>query len=365
MKLYQKILAVCLTAAAAFSTQAAQLAGKNVLLIQGFLPQHLIVNPTDNGKAASDNYWKTFDASFKNSGNSNVLHFPSHKRIEGAGGIASIVADQLKTILATGYCDNQCVIITHSTGDLVMRYMLANKNSLLGTTLANRFKVAALIDMAGAGGGTELASFGVDVINGVNHGADILEALLNWAGFNFQLGINPGVMYNLQPSVARNTAVSSIPAIPRLRIASSGDEIYGFVTHAIIKGGDDSVVPLHSSCGAIYANAYDSCMKDLRIDGRVTSVSAAPSSTQLYNYHYPIILSEKMPHNSMQANHTGYDMTFALTSANRYASSSSKTITVGVEYYEVNAWWDWFNKYRYISNASNKNMGQVILASFE
>jgi hypothetical protein len=73
---------------------------------------------------------------------------------------------------------------------------------------------------------------------------------------------------------------------------------------------------------------HDSCMKDLRIDGRVTSVSSAPSSSQLYNYHYPMIMSESMPHNSMQANHKGHDMAFALTSANRYNSSSAKQSTL-------------------------------------
>ena len=364
MKLIKYLLATCL-AVTAMSTQAAQLAGKNVLLIQGFLPQHLLINPTDNGKKDSDTYWKTFDSAFKNYGNSNVIHFPSHKKIEGSGGIASIVASQLKTILGTGYCDNSCVIITHSTGDLVMRYMLANKSALLGSSVASRFKVSAIIDMAGAGGGTELASLGVDIINGVNHGTDVIEALLNWAGFNFHSGINPGVMYNLQPSIARNTAVSNIPSIPRLRIASSGDEIYGFVTHAVIKGKDDSVVPLHSACGAIYASAYDSCTRDLRIDGRVTSVSAAPSSSQLYNYHYPLVMSETMPHNSMQANHKNHEMTFALSSESRYNSSSAKTINVDVEWHEVYAWWDWYRKYRFITNAPNKNMGQVILASFE
>jgi len=364
MKLYKTLIAACLTLAAA-SSHSAQLADKNVLLIQGFLPQHLIINPTDNGESSSDNYWSTFDSSLKDSGNSNVLHYPSNKSIEGSNGIAAIVADQLEPILSSGYCDNDCIIITHSTGDLVMRYMLANKNSLLGSSLANRFNVAAIIDMAGAGGGTELAAFGVDIINGVNHGTDVIEALLSWAGFDFELGINAGVMEDLQPTVARNIAVNNIPAIPRLRIASTGSEIYGFITHAIIKGKDDSVVPLHSACGAIYSNAYDSCTKDLRIDGRVTSVSKAPSSSQLYNYHYPLIMSETMPHNEMQANKKGHDMTFALSSESNYNNGNAKTIDVDVEYHNVYAWWDWFRKYRYITNADDKNMGQVILASFE
>jgi hypothetical protein len=364
MELYKGIIATCL-ALAAFSSHSAQLAGKNVLLIQGFLPQHLIINPTDDGKSDSDTYWNSFDSSLKDAGNSNVIHYPSHKGIEGGNGIAALVAEQLTPILNSGYCDNDCVIITHSTGDLVMRYVLANKQSLLGTSLANRFKVAAFIDMAGAGGGTELADLGVDLINGVNHGTDIIEALLSWAGLNFELGINAGVMVNLQPSVARNTAVNNIPSVPRLRIASTGNELYGFVTHPLIKGKDDSVVPLHSSCGAASDGAYDSCTQDLRIDGRVTSVNNAPSSSQLYNYHYPLIMSESMPHNEMQADKKGHDMTFSLSGKSNYNNSNATTIDVDVEYHHVYAWWDFYHKYRYITNADDKNMGQVILASFE
>ena len=135
MKLYKSLIAACLTLVA-FSSHSAQLAGKNVLLIQGFLPQHLIINPSDDGQSASDDYWSTFDSSLKDPGNSNVLHYPSHKSIEGGNGIAAIVAGQLEPLLSSGYCDNDCVIITHSTGDLVMRYVLANKNSLLGNAIA-------------------------------------------------------------------------------------------------------------------------------------------------------------------------------------------------------------------------------------
>lgn len=347
------------------SMSHAQLAGKNVILVQGFLPQHIIINPSDEGEADGTNYWSGFDSAFKDPYYDNILHWPSHYRIQGADGIAALIAEQLTPLLQSNYCQNECIVITHSTGDLVMRYVMANKNSLLGSTLASRFKVAAFIDMAGAGGGTELASLGVDVVNGVNHGTDVLETLLEWAGFNFELGLNPGVMIDLQPSVARNTATNNIPAIPRLRIASTGDELYGFATHLIIKGGDDSVVPLHSACGSSIDGAYDSCVRDLRMDGRVKSISNAPYSSQLYNYHYPLILSEKMAHNEMQANKTGREMTFALTQANRYNGSAAKTIDVDVEYDTFYAWWDWFNKYRLITDADDKTMGQVILSSFE
>ncbi|WP_020407624.1 hypothetical protein [Hahella ganghwensis] len=363
MKKLKLMLAVALMLVATGSY--AQLAGENVILIQGFLPWHIPLPPSDNGQSDGIAYWDGFDSAIKDSPSTKILYWPSNKRLPGAGGIAELIATQLQPILSSGHCDNDCIIITHSTGDLVMRYVIANKMSLLGSTLANRFKVAAVIDMAGAGGGTELANYGVDVINGVNHGADILETLLEFLGYDLEIGMNPGVAIDLQPSVARNTAVNNIPAIPRLRIAATGNELYGFATHPLIKGSDDSVVPLHSACGAAYDGSFDSCVQDLRIDGRVTSVSKAPSLNQLYNYHYPLIMSEKMAHNEMQANKDGRDMTFALSGADHYNSSLAKTIGVDVEYHTVYAWWDWFREYRYITNADDKTMGRVILDSFE
>jgi len=364
MKMYKTVL-IAMLSLAALSSHAAQLAGKNVLLIQGFLPQHLLIHPNDEGESDGIGYWSDFDSALKNNDDSNILYYPSNYPLQGANGIAALVAEQLEPMLSSGTCDDGCIIITHSTGDLVMRYVMANKNSLLGSTLANRFNVTAFIDMAGAGGGTELASLGMDVINGVNAGTDVIETLLEWAGFNISLGINPGVLNDLQPTVARNTATTGIPSIPKLRISATGSEIYGFLTHLIIKGGDDSVVPLHSACGAANDNAYESCTKDLRMDGRVTSVSNAPSSSQLYDYHYPLIMSEKMPHNDMFKDKDGRDMTFALSAENNYNNGGAKTIDADVEYHHVYAWWDWFRKYRFITNADDKNMGQVILASFE
>ena len=363
MKLYKSLMVACLLLAAIASE--AQVAGKNVILIQGFLPQHLAFPPIDEGEADGNSYWATFDSSLKNTSTSKTLYYPSNYALQGADGIAALIAEQLDVILSNGHCDDSCVIITHSTGDLVMRYVLANKSSLLGTELAERFKVSAVIDMAGAGGGTELANLGMDLVNGVNVGIDVVEALLEWVGLNIEVGINPGVLNDLQPSVARNTAVNNIPAIPRLRIAASGDEFFGFITHPFIKGADDSVVPLHSACGAATDIGYDSCTQDLRMDGRVTHVSNAPSSSQLYNYHYPLILTETMAHNEMQADVDGHKMTVSLSAENNYNNSGIKTINTDVEYYEFYDIFDWLHTYRYITNSDDKNMGQVILASFE
>ena len=363
MKLYKSLLMASLLIITSLSH--AQLAGKNVILIQGFLPQHLAFPPIDNGEADGNSYWATFDSALKNPSTSKTLYYPSNYPLQGSTSIAALIAQQLVPILSSGHCDDGCVFITHSTGDLVMRYIMANKDSLLGSELSERLKVVAFIDMAGAGGGTELANIGMDLVSGINVGIDVVEALLEWVGLSIEVGINPGVMNDLQPSVARNTAVNNIPEIPRIRIAATGDEFYGLLTHPFIKGSDDSVVPLHSACGAANDIGYDSCTQDLRIDGRVMNVSNAPSASQLYNYHYPLILSETMAHNEMQADKDGHKMTVSLSGEDNYNNSGIKTLSTDIEYYEFYDVFDWLHKYRYITNSDNKNMGQVILASFE
>jgi hypothetical protein len=383
---------------AAFSSQAGQLAGRNVLLIQGFLPFH-VFNPTDDqGKADGFDYWKTFklyndgnglvynrDGTINEKGdpNARILYFDSSSRIEEPSsnklGTGINVATQLKNIFEEDpdFCgDVGCVVLTHSTGDLVMRYIMDN-TQLLGAQ-ADNLNVVAFVDMAGAGGGTEGATWLWLAANGANVAGWIVEGLSQWLGGDLSLpDFEPGILYDLIPNVARNTSVNHIPAIPKLRIAASGTELYGIVSHAFIKGKDDSVVPLHSACGASDPKAFDSCTRDLRIDGRVMNGVNGPSS--FYNFHYPIIMSEKMPHNDMFKAHgwtwdnkvypwyvTGRDMTFALSGANNYKNgSANQSVKVDVESKTVYAWWDWFRKYRFISNADKKSMGQVIIDSFE
>ncbi len=347
------------------TTANAQLAGKNVILIHGFQPQQILSPPYDDGLADALAAWADFEPAIMDPATSRILHWPSNYRLAGAGGIAALITQQLTPILASGFCDDQCILITHSTGDLVARYVLANKLSLFGSTLAGRFKVAAVIDMAGAGGGTELANLAVDAVKGINTGAAIVSALSGFVGCDFQYVVNPGVLIDLQPGVARNTAVDRFPAVPHLRIIGSGSESYGFITHPIIKGKDDSVVPLHSACGAAVSAAYDSCVQDLQMNGQVSHVSKAPSSGQLYDYHYPIILSAGVAHNQMQINKTGNDMAFALSSADNYNNSGAKTLNLSVEQQSYRVWWDWFHSYRAITGAKEKSVGRVVAESFE
>lgn len=345
------------------SMAQADIAGKNVILIHGFNPFQLLDPPDDDGRQDAEDYWSSVNPAYKrqDGGLSNIIHWPSTRRLTGSDGIISIVQPQLKALLEEDYCREQCVIVTHSTGDLVARFLLKNKRSLFGSALSERFKVAGVIDLAGAGGGTELANYGVGVANGINFASDVVSALLNYAGFPVQYGLNVGVMNDLQPAVARNHATNGFPSIPRLRVAGAGDEFYGFATHPLISGRDDSVVPLHSACGAASAYAYESCSRDTRLDGRMTTVYSAPSSSQRYDFHYPILMSEKMPHNAMQGNETGYSVTSVRSIEAEYASSGAAALGVDIADYQKRQWWDFWRKYRYVEGASSRSMTTLLI----
>ncbi|MFV1873137.1 MAG: hypothetical protein ACMZ64_07440 [Oleiphilus sp.] len=393
MKVIKSIITLGI-ALAASSSFAGQIAGKNTFLIQGYWPTHIAADPGDKGKADGYRYWET--SKFYNNGNgivrhadgsinergdpnTRILYYDSGRTLKGAGNTGQNVANQLKDIFNAdpGFCNDGCVLVTHSTGEIVMRYVMNPINAGLLGSHADKLKIDAVIEMAGAGGGTDLADIGYGLFSGVNYGSAIANAISSWIGTDITLpSTRIGMTYDLKPSVARSLAQEgSTPVVPHLRVAATGDELFGLVTHPLIKGRDDSVLPLHSTCGASYEASFDSCVDDLAMDGRVKYVSKHPNA--YYDYHYPLIMSEDMPHNDMpqKINYWSYqnllvlpwyvqgrNMTFALSESNRYENSGNTPLEVDVEYHHK---WKWFKKYRYITNASNKSMSEVILDSFE
>src|SRR3990167_5497990 len=213
MKTISKIMAAALLMAAASFASAGKLAGKNIILIEGFQPQHVFLSRThDAGKRFGYLYWNKFslfnggngairvanpsatgliaqnlptlqDASGNNfnmfdtsrtpvytsDASAHILHFDSSYRIEGSTGIGITVANQLKSLFTAkpNFCrdTNGCVVITHSTGDLVMQYIEDNKASLLDSATRTAFDVTAYVDLAGARGGTEGATILYELAN--------------------------------------------------------------------------------------------------------------------------------------------------------------------------------------------------------
>lgn len=423
---------VCVTSLQAVAQDPGKLAGKNVILIQGFLPQHVFLKRTDdggkrwgyaywnkfslynNGEGAiktapvydesawynllpaisdiefldqtwpvlADNHGNTFNM-YDNSKtpvyspdpNAKILYFDSTFRLEeqSGQGNGAKVAQQLNDLFAADptYCTrtNGCIVITHSTGDIVMRWIEANKQTALTDNARAAFDVLTYLDLAGAGGGTEGATLLYWAANLANFltpsEQDDLDLANDWINILFgtegvlymEAGkqFNAGILFDLQVHEARNADRSNPDEIPKLRIASAGDEPYGFLTHLFIKGHDDSVLPLHSTCGAAYAHAYDACSHARDMDGKVTLFNDAP--LVFYRHNYPFIQSADLRHNGHMWSDTGNTMTAVMGNG-----QVAPGLNIDVE--ETTSWW-FLNQYKRITNAENSTMGEVLARSVE
>lgn len=424
MKMNKLILAGMLWASA-FGATAGQLAGKNIILIQGFQFQQVFLSRShDGGKRFGYNYWNKFglynngngavqvgkpwgitlkdqnlpklkdskgefnifdtsrEAVYYNDANAKILYYDSSFRLEekNGQGVGTKVAQQIKNLFKAdpNYCKrtNGCIVITHSTGDLVMQYIESNKSTLLDSATRNAFDVLTYVDMAGAGGGTEGASwlFGVaKILNGLTKNSvlspenqndiDNANTLLNLLfgsknvsyiepGKHFQTGI----LEDLQVHEARNMKRVNADRIPKLRVASAGDEPYGFVTHLVIRGHDDSVVPLHSACGSSYAAAFNSCVWNRTLTGKVTLFADAPHD--YYPHHYPLIQSDQLRHNGHQWNDKGNTMVPLM-------GNGEIADDVSIQLAKKTTWDIFGNRYIRVRDAHQKTMAQVLSSSIK
>ena len=242
-------------------SSSASIDGMKVVLVHGFQAEDL--NDGNRSSKASqygsyNNYLKHraenvyWDGPWKNKADASIW-WDSKERI--TGGIASDVKSQIKSLSSnSSFKGKPILLVTHSTGDLVVRHAL-KKLSSWGVSTSN-FKVMAVMDFAGAGGGTEIADIANDVANGSGSVNSAQKAAINaFMGFTPEQG-KLGVMTDLRPSNARGINSGS-SAYPRLRFVGTGWD-YAGATKPFLSGMDDSVAPLHSACMASSAGAYDS-----------------------------------------------------------------------------------------------------------
>ena len=152
-------LAVAITGSLFAGTAQAQLAGHNVILVHGFQQQDL-ANPPANlqeVKNAGEDYWRTFWLSRAEA----RIDWGSDGRVEG--GIAQQAYEQMRQISQQGLCNDFCIVVSHSTGDLVTRYLLENQARWLQSEGLQPLKILATLDYSGAGGGTELANLALSL----------------------------------------------------------------------------------------------------------------------------------------------------------------------------------------------------------
>lgn len=285
-----------------FSLSAqATLNGKPVVLVHGFQYQHLGTHP-DSATLQHDatDYWQEYWLARAEV----VMHWSSGERVRE--GIGDTIRAQVKNLADNGTCLNGCVFVTHSTGDLVTRYLLRNLNGWLWQWGygPDRVKVLVVLDIAGAGGGTELADLGVAVVESDNIFSNAATSVVNWfLGTN----VSPselGVVRDLQPAVARSIATDN-GAVPRLRMVGAGVEYLG-ASKPFILGKDDSVVPLHSACGSVRQESLDSCSSQIEMTGEIDPVAKSPSG--LWYNHFPIIMGADTNHSEAMSHETSGTM---------------------------------------------------------
>ena len=270
------------------STGIAKIAGHNVIFIHGFLPQDLLKPPSEERVLSR----KQFGSLFWMQRADGFLKWSAAQRIEG--GIAKMVLDQAKKHSESKLCKAGCVLVTHSTGDLVARHFLANQESWLKAEGYEPLKIVATIDFGGAGGGTEIANKAYEIVNSPSVPIYVKMAIGAVLELDFDLHDyrNIGTLNDLRTSTARN--IANWPNdIPRLRFSGSGNVLATPLIKTLIHGESDGVVPAHSSCGSASPKAIDSCSNHVRYDGKVSNVTG-PSG--LLHNHFPVLMSDDYGH---------------------------------------------------------------------
>jgi len=344
MNIIKSVVAIAVLYLTIYSTSAYSKEYK-IVLIHGFQPQQLIVDGdvTESGQ----NYWQ----GYWNNRSDARIDWPSYERIEG-----KIATDylwpKLKSFSESNFCSPGCIFVTHSTGDLVARYIIDNQENWLENAGLSPLNIVATFDIAGAGGGSELADLAVSVAQATETWSFLLETALEaWLGGD--LGDEMGVLNDLKVNNARQLAPLPDARIPRLRFVGDASEYLG-VTSPFIQGHDDGVVGTHSSCGGSRQGNYGSCSTSIAFNGKISNQGNAVSG--FMPYHYPMLMGSAYSHGSLLEPEQEGKVT---------AASNNESLLYGQSihfdtYTETSGWWLWKSNYLYVKNSNNDSMSTLI-----
>jgi len=316
-----------------------------IILIHGFQPQQLISD--GDVTASGQNYWSGYWDSLSDA----RIDWPSYERIEGK--IATdYIWPKLKSFSESDFCSPGCIFVTHSTGDLIARYIIDNQEVWLENAGLPPLNIVATFDIAGAGGGSELADLAVSVAQGTETWSFFIEAALEaWLGGD--LGDEMGVLHDLKVNNARQFAPLPDARIPRLRFVGDASEYLG-VTSPFIQGNDDGVVGSHSSCGGNRQGHFGSCSSNIAFNGKITNQGDAVSG--FMPYHYPMLMGAAYSHGSLLEPEQEGKVTAASNQQNLLSAESIHLDT----YTETSGWWLWRSDYLYVQNSSDDSMSTLI-----
>lgn len=355
-------LTVLLTSFSWVNTAFAQLAGHNIIFVHGFKSADL--NTPRNLSELTGQQLQ--EQALKNNAEvakSNPLFtrmdlpviYDSSDRIEG--GIAITLYKQIKEIAQQKRCENYCIVVASSAGDLVTRYILANQARWLEADGLPPLKILMTVDFFGAGGGTEAADLAIA-------GSSNLYPLISWLpyvndAFKSLIGFVPtpghtGIVADLQTNKARSLAVSTPSAIPRFRFVS---EFTGPVSY-FVKGSDDNLVPAHSACGGMYAEAVDSCSSQVAMNGHITKKN---SPSKFYFNNFPVLMSDNVRHGAALNADTSGNHSALVIENNQLLGEAAFTAEKAVK---TNLW-VFKQNYIYAANPKNLILGELIFSTLD
>jgi hypothetical protein len=335
------IAALCLTLSSAVTYSKEY----KIVLIHGLQPQQLIFggDVTENGEQYWQDYWNGLSDA--------RIDWPSSERVEGK--ISSdYVWPKLKEFSESNFCNPGCIFVTHSTGDLVARYIIDNQETWLENEGLAPLNIVASFDIAGAGGGSELADLAVSVAQATESWTFIIEAALE-AFLGGDLTDQLGVLHDLKVNNARQLAPLPDARIPRLRFVGNSSEYLG-ITSPFIQGDDDGVVGSHSSCGGNRQGHYGSCSAQVDFNGKLANQGDAVRG--FMPHHYPMLMGDDYSHGSLIETSQDGKVTAA---SNQEALLSGENIHFDT-YTQTRGWWRWRSTYLYVTNSNNDTMSTLI-----
>lgn len=348
-KIKTAVGALCFTAAAFMGSAAqAQIAGKNLILVHGLKPDQLMRETVSAQEISAEGAqgWAEFWGQYAD----DRLDWSSKSRLNAD--TAQRAYNKVMQWSRSGFCNNGCVIVTHSTGDLVTRYMLDQQSVWTAAAGLPPLNILTVFDFAGAGGGSELADLALDVASSSSWLTAPIRAAVNaWLGFT----VTPeklGVLRDLRPTVARQTAMAP-NSVPRLRFVGGGSEFLG-ATGGFLPGTDDGVVALHSACGGNSIKSVDSCVNYRELDGKQASVTAPDA--QWYN-HYPVLMGNDTHHNGTIGTQSGVRLSYVNNNLNPGVRVSFATQST------TSGWWLWKSTYNTVTGSENRTMSQTAFNS--
>ncbi len=327
------------------STAQAQIAGHNVILVHGFQFSDLKEKPSDE-----EVYNRQLIPAFWQDRAEGRMGWSSAERVEGR--IAEQMFEQAKQLSIQGTCVGGCVLVTHSTGDLTTRYFLENQEVWMMNAGLEPLDIIAVLDFAGAGGGTELASLSVNVASNASIPDWIKQAVGGALGINLsQSDISDlGVVQDLNVSKARTLAMTPND-IPRLRFAGNGGNA---LIKPLILGADDATVPAHSACGASAPEAIDSCANSVSFTGKLTSVNGPDGL--LYN-HYPVLMSNKADHGQVIRDEATGPVTYVYNGFDAGLRVDFETERKSVPWWQF---WRETGSFRFVSGSEQASVSELV-----